>query len=74
MEDGKKLLVVGLVTAAVVLLFRKKAGAIPPADIQLSNLVISPTEVYVGQPVSISVDATNIGQTAGSYTVTMEVT
>ena len=39
------------------------------ADIRLSNLVISPTEVNPGQPVTISINATNIGASAGSYTI-----
>lgn len=39
------------------------------AAFTVSNLVISPTEVNPGQPVTISCTATNIGGTTGSYTV-----
>ena len=46
---------------------------VPVADIQLSNLVISPTEVYVGEPVLISVVATNFGTVAGSRTIIFTV-
>lgn len=50
-----------------------KKPPIPPENIILSDLTISPGEVYVGEPVSISVIATNIGGTAGSYEITCEV-
>ena len=46
---------------------------VPVTNIQLSDLVISPTEVYVGEPVSISVVATNFGTAAGSRTITFTV-
>jgi len=45
-----------------------------PADFEVSDLVINPTEVYVGDPVTISVTVTNIGQTTGTVTITLEVT
>lgn len=45
----------------------------PVADIRLENLTISPAEVYVGQPVTISVTAKNYGTVAGTKTVTCEV-
>ena len=43
----------------------------PGAEFKVSNLVISPTEVQIGYPVSISCTVTNIGSQAGSYTVTL---
>jgi uncharacterized cupredoxin-like copper-binding protein len=39
-----------------------------PAEFELSNLVISPTTVEIGEPISVSVTVTNIGEEAGSYT------
>ena len=47
--------------------------AIPVADIRVSDLVIEPREVYVGETVSISVIATNIGTAAGSRTITLAI-
>jgi len=44
-----------------------------PADFTVSDLIIEPTEVYVGETVSISVVVTNVGGKAGSYEVTCEV-
>jgi len=41
----------------------------PGAEFKVSDLVISPTEVNPGQPVTISCLVTNIGEEAGSYTV-----
>ena len=46
---------------------------VPVADIRLSDLVIEPKEVYVGEPVSISVVATNYGAATGSRTITCTV-
>ncbi|GAI60819.1 unnamed protein product [marine sediment metagenome] len=41
----------------------------PGAEFKVSNLVISPTEVNPGQPVTISCTVTNIGAAAGSSSV-----
>jgi len=77
MKDKKKAVAVGvglvLVAVAGAVVLAKKKPPIPPENIVLSNLTISPSEVYVGDPVSISVVATNIGGTAGSYEITCEV-
>ena len=47
--------------------------ALAPADIVVSDLVISPPEVYLGEVVTISVLVRNIGQVAGTATITCEV-
>ena len=39
-----------------------------PAEFVLSNLVVSPTTVEIGEPVTVSVTVTNVGEEAGSYT------
>lgn len=44
------------------------------ADIRVEDLIITPSEVYVGQPVQISVTATNYGNAAGTKTITYNVT
>lgn len=46
----------------------------PVADIRLSDLVISPTVVYVGETVLTSVVATNYGTVAGSRKIIHTVT
>jgi len=43
----------------------------PGAEFRVSNLVISPTEVNPGNPVTISCTVENIGSEAGGYTVTL---
>lgn len=48
------------------------AIALPP-EFEVSDLVINPTQVYVGEPVSISVTVTNVGGTTGTATITLEV-
>jgi len=45
----------------------------PVADIRLSNLVISPTELNIGEKVTISVTATNQGSIAGTKTISCTV-
>ena len=47
--------------------------ALAPAEIVVSDLVISPAEVYPGEVVTISVLVRNIGQVAGTATITLEV-
>ena len=50
------------------------ATEVPVADIRVEDLVISPTEVNVGELVTISVRATNYGTVAGSKVITCTVT
>lgn len=44
------------------------------AEFTVSDLVIEPTEVNVGEPVSISCLVTNVGGRTGTKTVILEVT
>ncbi len=50
-----------------------RATTAPVADIRVGSLVISPTEVYVGELVTISVIATNYGGAVGSKVITCTV-
>lgn len=50
------------------------ATTVPVADIRVENLTIEPSEVQVGQPVTISVQATNYGTAAGTKTISCSVT
>lgn len=45
-----------------------------PAEFVVTDLVITPSEVYVGEPVTISVLVTNVGGTRGTKTISLEVT
>jgi len=46
----------------------------PPAALfTSSNLSISPIEVYIGEPIIISILITNAGDAAGSYKVTLKI-
>jgi hypothetical protein len=44
-----------------------------PAAFTLSALIISPSEVALGESVTISVEVTNTGEEAGNYTVTLKI-
>lgn len=71
MKDKKVGIGIAVLIAVLgAFLLMKKKPPIPIENIVLSNLTISPSEVYVGDPVSISVVATNIGGMAGSYEIT----
>jgi len=50
-----------------------KATTAPVADIRVESLVITPSTVYVGELVTISVIATNYGGAVGSKTITCTV-
>ncbi|MBA7606571.1 hypothetical protein ES703_13721 [subsurface metagenome] len=45
----------------------------PVADIRVENLTIEPSQVYVGEKVTISIVATNYGNATGSKTITCTV-
>lgn len=45
----------------------------PAADIRVENLTIEPSQVYVGEKVTISIVATNYGNATGSKTITCTV-
>ena len=45
----------------------------PPADFQISDLVITPTEVKAGEEVTVSVKVTNIGGQTGSCTLPLTI-
>lgn len=49
------------------------AHPVPQAEFVVSNLIIEPSEVYVGEAVSISCVVTNTGDVAGNYEVNCEV-
>ena len=74
-EDGKKVAaglgIVGLVAGGVYLLTRKVEAH--PENIILSDLAIYPLEVYVGEPVGISLIATNIGEEKSTKEISCEV-
>ncbi|GAJ10611.1 unnamed protein product, partial [marine sediment metagenome] len=51
-----------------------RATTLPVADIRVENLTITPSEVNIGEKVTISVTATNYGTAAGSRTIICNVT
>jgi hypothetical protein len=44
-----------------------------PAEIRITDLSIEPAQIQAGQPVSISVKVTNVGELTGSYTVELVI-
>ena len=45
----------------------------PPAQFQISNLKVTPTEIKADQDVTVSVTVTNVGGQSGSYTFSFDV-
>lgn len=50
-----------------------RAVEVPVADIRVEGLTITPSEVYIGETVTISVTATNYGTTAGTKRIVCTV-
>jgi len=48
-------------------------GEAPVANFVSAELFISPSEVAIGESVTISVDVANTGEEAGNYTVTLKI-
>ena len=53
--------------------FTVKAPPIKPAEFTVSDLTVSPREVDEGDPVTVTVKVTNIGEQMGSHTVTLKL-
>ncbi|GAH51760.1 unnamed protein product, partial [marine sediment metagenome] len=62
----------GLGLAGVVVM-AALARAAPPDEFEVSDLIISPYEVQIGYPVSISCLVENIGTETGTKTIICEV-
>ena len=43
------------------------------AEFEVTSLVLAPTEVVVGEAVSVKADITNVGEAEGTYTATLTV-
>lgn len=48
-------------------------GTPRPANLSISSLLVSPTEVHPNEPVTITLSVSNSGGTAGSYTAVLEI-
>ena len=49
-------------------------GSTPaPAEFRVSNLVVAPAEVEVGESVTLRADVENIGEVGGTYTATLKI-
>jgi len=65
---------IGNFTTFAIIAYAAPPPPLPlPAAFTVGSLIVSPPEVSTDETVSISVLVTNIGETAGSYTVTLEI-
>jgi uncharacterized membrane protein len=46
---------------------------VPPADFQITELTVSPSDVEAGEEVTVSARITNVGGQAGSYTLPLRI-
>lgn len=69
------LIIVGIVGGSYLYLQDEGVipGAIKPATFVFSDLVVSPAKTFVGQPVQVSVNVTNIGDLAGEVDVDLKI-
>lgn len=64
----------GILALLGLLIFGRRGKAeAHPGNIVLSNLLISPSQVYVGQPVTISLVATNTGGETATREIILEI-
>jgi len=76
LTKGQKVGVGAVITALITTIVAVvKAKAAPPVEgeFTVTDLIIEPTTVNVGDPVTISVLVTNVGAEIGTKTVTLEV-
>lgn len=68
-----KYLLIGLVLTALVLpsACAEPAPLPSPAEFEISSLVITPPEAVPAEPVTISVDVNNTGESEGTYPITL---
>ena len=65
---------IGNFTTFAIIAYAAPPPPLPlPAAFTVGSLIVSPPEVNTGETVSISVLVTNIGETTGSYAVTLEI-
>jgi len=65
---------VGAAAFAALAYLVTRGKVVAQGEFTLTNLVVEPSEVEVGNPVRITCIATNIGELKGSKTITLEVT
>ena len=62
-----------IVAVAIPSYFYTKSQIPNPASFQVTDLILDQTWVQVGEPVQISVNVTNVGDTAGNHSVTLTI-
>lgn len=60
-------------TGSVILIDAIEVTALTPATFTVSNIIINPPKVGVGNPVTISADITNSGEVAGNYSSALKI-
>ena len=61
------LIIIAAAAGGFVYIQSLPAASIDPANIQLTELTITPTQAIVGQTIIVVVNATNLGDERGSY-------
>ena len=72
----KKQTISGVAIALLVLVLLAtscRPTPLAPAEFEISNLIITPSQVEVGEQATITVDIQNIGEVEGVYTVALEI-
>jgi len=67
------IVIIAIVGATYVYLQSQNAFAARPAEFIQSNLTITPPEPDLGEPVTISVNVTNIGEVEGGYVANLTI-
>ena len=71
------LLIIDLVIVALAAGGYYYVQSLPPqlkkAEFQVTNLTVDPAEAGVGQPITISINVTNVGEETGNYSVPLRI-
>jgi len=72
---GLVLCIITIVVAGLACGYACTCGekGVTPAEFELSNLAISPTEVKIGQTITATVDVENVGEAAGTKTLILKI-
>jgi hypothetical protein len=73
----KVILIIDLIIVALATGGYYYFQSLPPppkkAEFQVNNLIVEPPEAGVGQPITISINVTNVGEQTGNYSATLAI-
>jgi len=69
--EGEYTVKVGSLTTSFTI--TAEAQEVKPAEFQVTDLTVNPSSAMAGEAVEVSVEATNVGEESGTYTVNLKI-